>query len=278
MPLSISPSPYLLRACVATIALLGGALGSGCVSTDLVRGAERELDRALRIERPTVFYEPILAKARSATGVAPVSPDARQHYLGVIANMEFLSPEGKGRLKREGMLGNALAMKLIAQWRLGRLDSARESLRELRSVGQVSPEQRVRALVAAFSGIARIEDAITANQSGQPFETVLEIIVGENGAWHALGTARMEAARAGNTPPELLETRLAAFKVLKNAHDRVPPASPLSDTLETGWKRARAEAQIELAEFASLPSSTPIAHAAKVLQWQTLCALDPLPR
>lgn len=278
MPSSPSTSRYLSRAFITAIAVLSGGLGSGCVSTDLVRGAERELDRAFRIERPTVFYEPILAKVRGTPGVTPVPPDARQHYLGVIANMEILGSEGKLELKREGMLGSALAMKLLAQWRIGRVDAARESLRELRTSGQEPPDQRVRALVAAFGGIVRIEDAITANQSGQPFETVLDIIVGPDGAWRALGAARMEAARAGPTPPEVLETRLAAFKVLKSAHERVPPASPLSDALEMSWKRARAEAQIELAEFASLPSPTPVAHAAKAQQWQTLCGLDPLRR
>ncbi len=273
-PMSPMPFRLLSRAGFVPVALVVGALLGGCVSSDLLRHAEREFNRSIKIERTAAFYEPILAKVRGDNAVPPIPPLARQHYLGVIANMELVGPNGRQELKRDGQLGNALSLRLLAQWRLGRLDDARYTLRELRESNQESPDRRVRALVAAFAGIIRIEDALAARAAGQPFAMIFDIIAGPDGAWRRLGAARMETARAGATPPELLETRLAAFKILKDAYGDLPPASPLSDTQAIAWKRARAEAQIELAEFASLSPSDVAAHAAKVHQWQDLCGLE----
>lgn len=268
----------LFRRCVVSLGVAGALLSGGCVSTDLLDDAHREFERSLRLEPTTAFYEPILAKVRGDPNVPPIPPEARQHYLGIIANLELVGPTGRQELMRGGLLGQAYSLRLLAQWRLGRLEAARQTWRELQASGQEAPDQRIRALVAAFGGIQRIEDALVATAAGKNFEEILTIIVGDDGAWRALGAARMETARAGATPPELLEARLAAFKVLKDAHDRESAASPPSEALAIAWKRARAEAQIELAEFASLAHRDPAAHAARVQRWQALCGLDRLPR
>jgi hypothetical protein len=256
---------------------MSGLLAS-CVSTDLLRNAEREFARAMRKDQAVAFFEPFLARVRGDGPAPPIPPEARQHYLAVIANLELVGPTGRQELKRDGQLGNAWSLRLLAQWRIGRMDDARSSWRELEATNQDSPDQHVRALVAAFGGVIRIDDALAALQAGKDFEQILELIAGPNGAWRALGAARMESARAGTTPPEVLELRLAAFKVLKDAYERVPAATPLSDTLELAWKRARAEAEIELAEFASLTPRDAALHAARVRRWQELCGLDPLRR
>lgn len=270
------PRPSLTGRRPLVAALVAGALLSGCISTDLLRNAERQFNRAVKIENTAAFYGPILAKVRGDGTVPPLPPDARTHYLGVIANMELVGPIGKQELKRDGQLGDAFSLRLLAEWRLGRMVEARGSLRSLRESGQESLDQRVRALVAAFAGIIRIEDALTARATGESFEQIHDHLAGPTGAWRALGAARMETARAGATPPELLETRLAAFKVLKDAFDATFATPPSDDRIALTWKRARAEAQIELAEFATLPSSDSAAHTRKVRQWQQLCGLEPV--
>jgi len=271
---STRPSPTGLR--LALPALLAGTLLSGCISTDLLRNAERQFSRGVKSENTAAFYGPILAKVRNDGAVPPIPPEARTHYLGVIANMELVGPIGKQELKRDGQLGDAFSLRLLAEWRLGRMTEARASLRELRDSGQESLDQRVRALVAAFAGIIRIEDALAARASGESFQTIYNHLAGPTGAWRALGSARMETARAGATPPELLETRLAAFKVLKDAYDATFSTPPSDEKIALNWKRARAEAQIELAEFATLPAADSAAHTRKVRQWQQLCGLDPV--
>lgn len=262
----------------SALVCLVAALLTGCVSSDLLRRAQREFNRAARIEDSGVFYEPILAKVGGNGEVPPIPPEARQHYLGVIANMELVGPTGRQELRRDGQLGNAFALRLLAEWRLGRLEAARQSLHALREAGQEPTDQRLRALVAAFAGVIRIEDALDAAATGEPFARTYEIIAGPDGAWRALGAARMETARAGRTPPQLLETRLAAFKVLRDAYARVPPDTPLDEAMVNAWRRARAEAQIELAEFASLAPGNAAAHARRVRHWQELCGLDPVTR
>lgn len=271
------PCPFPTRRRLnGIVTLVAGSLLAGCISTDLLRNAERQFNRGVKIENTAAFYGTILAKVRGDGTVPPIPPDARTHYLGVIANMELVGPIGKQELKRDGQLGDALSLRLLAEWRLGRMAEARESLRHLRESGQESLDQRVRALVAAFAGIIRIDDALTARATGQSFEKIYDHLAGPTGAWRALGAARMETARAGATPPELLETRLAAFKVLRDAYDATYAVPPSDDRVALNWKRTRAEAQIELAEFATLSSADPAAHTRKVHQWRQLCGLDPV--
>lgn len=89
-----------------------------------------------------------------------------------------------------------------------------------------------------------------------------------------LGQARVEASRTDGVFDSILETRLAAFKVLKDSHDKLPAGSDGGVPYQK-WSRMQAEAQVELAEFSRLPTEDRAAQAEKVREWQLLCDLSP---
>ena len=92
-----------------------------------------------------------------------------------------------------------------------------------------------------------------------------------------LGQARVEASRTDGIFEELLKTRLAAYKVLKDSHDKVPSGSEAGVPYEK-WSRIQAHAQVELNEFAQLPARDRAARAEEVRAWQLSCDLSPPPR
>lgn len=245
---------------------------AGCATSDSVRAAQHSFDRALRIEPATAFFGPALARVAGDTAVTPLSAQTRQHYLAIIASLEGLTARGQEDLRREGLMGEAFVLKALANWRLGRLERARAAATQARASGQDALDERERSLFAAMEGVLQIEAASRALQAGASYEVVADLILGPNGAWRLLGAARAEVPRGSPLHATLIETRLAAYKVLKDARERtpLPDASPPGEA----WARLRAEAQVELREFAAHPVGDAADHAAEVRRWQLRCGLE----
>lgn len=252
------------------VALLVSLIVSGCATGDFLRAAHRSMLRAEMVEPPESFFTPVLARAKGEEQPPPPSWRARQHYLGVIFNLEGLSAEGEKALKRDGMLGDAFVLKTLAQWRLGRLDDARASALRARASGQEALDAEHRALFRAFEGVMRLHAAFDALAEGKPLEEIHWMVASDQGAWRLLAGARTEISRTSPLQRELILARLAAFKILRDARQKHLEAAG-RDT--EAWKRLRAEAEVELAELASLPTDVPAGHAAVVEQWQALCGL-----
>lgn len=252
------------------LALFGAA---GCASSDSVRTAERALDRALAIEPTSAFFAPVINRAKGLPPPPEMEARARQHYLTVVADIEQRGPEEQENLRRQGVLGDALTLKALALWRLGRIPEAQTTIRDARSTGQAALDARDRALAAAFEGVVRLHNALNAHIEGSSFREVFELIAGPDGAWRQLGSARVEARRVGATMPELLETRLAAFKVVHDARRQAPRLDQDSVPYDT-WSRLRADAQVELNELAALGSIEGFDAPAKAREWRLLCELD----
>jgi hypothetical protein len=249
---------------------------TGCASRDSVRSAQGSFARALRTDQPTAFFGPVLARARGDATVPAPSPQVRQHYLAMLASLEAITPRGEEALRRDGLLGEALVLQALAQWRLGRLDRARTAATKARGSGQEALDQQVRALFRGLEGVLQLETALTMVGSSADYDTVFQYISGPSGAWRLLGDARAEAGRGSDLTSVLMEARLAALKTLKDSRDHaLASGAGLSPTAQEAWSRLRAEGQVELTEFAALPVANPVAHAATVRQWQVLCGLDP---
>jgi hypothetical protein len=263
--------------CAATCLTL--AMGwSGCATADLVYRTQDSFDRAVAADSAAAFFAPVLAEVRGQPPPPAIPPKARPHYLEVILAIQPLGTASRETLDRAGLLGTAYTLQTLALWRLGRLDEARTVAAMARETGQDSLHLRERTLFDAFEGVDMIQRALAESQSGAPFADILDLIGGDDGAWKALGAARAEAARGPIELPELLEARLAAFKILKDAHDRIAADTKLPDTQLASWQRLRADAQIELEQLAGLPAREPVARAATVREWQVLCGLDPTVR
>ncbi len=269
------PRRFSPRIFVGALLIAGASLlFSGCASTDAVRAAQGSMNRAMRVEKPAAFFVPVLARARGEPATSNLSAEARQHYLAIIADLETLMPRDREDLRRAGLLGDALALRAVAQWRLGRLDAADKTEQEVRAAGLEPLNTRQRVLLAALRGVVRLEAAIAAAKAGAPYDKITEIIRGDGGAWKLLGLARGVAAQTDEALAPLIEARLAAFKILKDARDRHFAGVILPAGGDEAWERVRAEAQVELGDLAALPESDAAAHAARVRLWQGACGLD----
>ena len=260
-----------VRACTVLVAASALAAVAGCAGGDFLRAAHVSLERALRVESPGAFFAPVLARATGEELPPPPSWQARQHYLAVIFNLEGISAQAENSLKYEGKLGDAFVLKTLAQWRLGRIDDARNSALRARASGQDALDAHDRALFRAFDGVIRLNAAFDALKEGKPVASIEELISGDSGAWRLLAGARTEIGRRDPLQRDLILARLAAFKVLLEARARDPEAAAASTD---AWKRLRAEAQVELAELAAMPTDLPSTLAATVQRWQKLCGLS----
>lgn len=259
----------LLIAPLAAALVLGFA---GCATGDSLRAAHLSMDRAAAVEPPAAYFAPILARAGGEAKPPPVAWRARQHYLAVISSLEGLTVRGEEALNRQGRLGDAFVLKALAQWRLGRVEDARASGLRARVSGQEALDAGDRALFRAFEGVARLEAALDALEADKPLAEIESLLAGDTGAWRVLAGARTELP--GNAPlqRELIQARLAVFKVLREARSK---AADVVSTEDDEWSRLRAEAQIELTELAALPAQNAKTLGALVRHWQTLCGLVP---
>jgi hypothetical protein len=258
----------------APIAVVLGLL-AGCATTDYVRSAQHAFDRALRMEPPTAFFGPVLARACGEAVIPEPSALVRPYYLQMVSFVESVTPRGAESLRRAGLLGEAYVLEALAQWRLGRLEAARKASASARESRQEALDERERALFRALDGVLALEAALAARNAKAPWPAIFGLVGGPGGAWRALGDARAEVGRATALGGELLQARLAAFKVLKDAREQASSGSaawPPAD--EEAWLRLRAEAQIELQELAAFATKDEAAHARLVRRWQLLCGLD----
>lgn len=265
----------MTAATAAAIVVL--ALGvAGCATDDFLAAAQKSMSRAARLETPEVYFAGVLARVAGDPPPAPVSWQARQHYLAVIFNLEGIQARSENTLKREGKLGDAFVLKALAQWRLGRMADARASALRAEASGQEALDADNRALFRAFQGVARLDAAHEAYVDGRPFSEIETLILGETGAWRMLGRARTEVTGQNALQQLLILSRLATHKVLRDARTRATTgaAAPKGATSDEDWKRMQAEAQVELSDLAALfPTPTP-AQIALVRRWADLCGLS----
>lgn len=274
MSVSVSKALFLRNVIPATLVLF---FVPGCTTGGAGGTVQRAHNRALEIESPDRFFSSTLAQATGEPDAHEISPAAREQYLTIIAESNNRSKSEQTRLRNQGLLGNDLVIRALAEWRLGRLDDALVTMKAARATGQDAISARDRALAAALDGVVQLQKATELSETGGSYREVFELIAGTGGAWDMLGQARVEASRTDGIFEELLKTRLAAYKVLKTARSQIPSGSDGGVPYEK-WSRMQAHAQVELNEFAKLPTQDRAARAEEVRKWQLLCDLSPPPR
>jgi hypothetical protein len=259
---------------VFTVAAAIALITAGCTSGGSGGTAQKAHNQALQNEPPEEFFTAILSEAKGVPNPKQMSPVVRKHYLTVIADSENRSQNEQTRLRNQGLLGNDYVLRALAEWRLGRLDDALVSQKKARATGQQAVTARDRALAVAMDGVVQVHKAIDLSKADGSYREVYDLIAGPTGAWAMLGQARVEASRTDGIFDSILETRLASFKVLKDAHDKLPAGSDGGVPYQK-WSRMQAEAQVELAEYSRLTTKDRAAQAAKVRERQLLCNLSP---
>jgi hypothetical protein len=268
------PRPAPSRRTVAGAVLLGisALLILGCVGTDFLEMAQDSLRRAFRFETPSSFFQPALERARGDREVSHMHVRARQHYLQVIASIERLKPAMREDLHRNGMMGEAYALKALAQWRLDRFDDARASIEVVRHSNQEPLRARDRALFEGMAGVLKLEEALVAEAAGRPFAVVFEAAAGERGGWRTLATARTKIPAEDKLQSDLMQARLGCYATIVRAQRRDPRGAAELDP--EVLPRLRAEAQVELNQLARSPDAALVSFAAIIRRWQVVCELD----
>lgn len=264
----------LSRRTVVGVAMVVGLVvaTAGCVGTDFVEMAQDSLRRAFRFETPSAFFQPALERARGDREVSHMHVRARQHYLQIIASIERLTPPMRAELRRDGMLGEAYALKALAQWRMGRLDEARASIAIVRDSNQEPLRARDRALFEGMAGVLRLEEALVAEAAGRPFADVFEAAAGDDGGWRVLATARTKIPADDRLQADLMQARLGCYATVVRAQHRDPRGASMLDP--EVLPRLRAEAQVELNQLARTPDAALVSFAAVLRRWQVVCELD----
>jgi len=248
---------------------------AGCVGVDFVELAQDSLRKAFRYETPGAFFQPVLERARGDRESAHMHVRAREHYLQIIASIERLTPAMRDELHAKGMLGEALALKALAQWRMERLDAARMTLALARATNQEPLRARDRALLEGMAGVLELERALLGEAERRPFAEIYAAAAGESGAWRLLAVARTKVAADDRLQPDLMQARLGSYATVVAAFRRDPAGAEALDP-ET-LPRLRAEAQVELNQLARTATVATPSFAAVLRRWQQVCGLDTPP-
>ncbi len=125
---------------------------SACATPSALRDAQDAFSRAAEIDN------------RSRTGMFAVTEAAQPlnrdaGYAAVIERIDGMTSRERSHLENDHLLGNALTLRALSLWRLGRFDDARAAAAE---IGKLDPAQlaaRDEALVDALPALIMIDEA-----------------------------------------------------------------------------------------------------------------------
>ena len=201
-------------------------LGAGCTSVNQLREAQASFNEAAALENALRFD----AALQEGPTQAPLTQNTtiQNGYASALLSLDRLEAKDVDRLKRDKLWGNVLALKALAQWKLGLLDDARNTAREVQQAGADQVHPRDRALLLALPGLIKTDEAFAALQRlpaapSPPQRTAtlrsVQLLVGD--AVDAIDRGRGAVDPAHPVHVYLLQARLAALRTLQSAHERL---------------------------------------------------------
>ena len=258
-------APRTRRVVLIVLATMA-ALAAGCATANGLREAQDAFSRAAIAEtRARAALEPKMLIDAVKPGASVDGPLARGQPIdvpadpavelavaraGYAATVRAISAiEGERQLKADKLLGTALTLKALAQWRLGLYaEAVRTAERADREAGdQLFP--RDRALVVALPGLIRNDEAFRkiyrdwpAEQRAGVFQEVLRLL---DTSHAVLQAARATAAAADATHPVLvylIQSQLATYQNRRDAYQYLQPATPATSRRAPAEARKQAQA------------------------------------
>ena len=202
------------------------ALAVGCASVNHLREAQEAFNEAVTLET-TLRFDAALAEGPTQAQLAQ-NTTVQNGYASALLSLDRLESRDVDRLKRDGLWGNVLALKALAQWRLGLTDDAQSTARELQQTGAGPVHPRDRALLLALPGLIRTDEAFAALQRvpAEPSPTQraatlrnVQLLVADAG--EAIDRGRGAVDPAHPVHVYLIQARLAALRNLQVAHERL---------------------------------------------------------
>jgi len=202
------------------------ALAVGCASVNHLREAQEAFNEAVTLET-TLRFDAALAEGPTQAQLAQ-NTTVQNGYASALLSLDRLESRDVDRLKRDGLWGNVLALKALAQWRLGLTDDAQSTARELQQAGAGPVHPRDRALLLALPGLIRTDEAFAALQRvpaepspAQRAATLRNVQLLVADAGEAIDRGRGAVDPAHPVHVYLIQARLAALRNLQVAHERL---------------------------------------------------------
>ena len=215
-----------LRRYAALALVVLAALAVGCASVNHLREAQEAFNEAVTLET-TLRFDAALAEGPTQAQLAQ-NTTVQNGYASALLSLDRLESRDVDRLKRDGLWGNVLALKALAQWRLGLTDDAQNTAREPQQTGAGPVHPRDRALLLALPGLIRTDQAFAALQRvpaepspAQRAATLRNVQLLVTDAGEAIDRGRGAVDPAHPVHVYLIQARLAALRNLQVAHERL---------------------------------------------------------
>lgn len=290
------PFPSLVRSLFRFVLLGGLAAGlAGCRGVNHLRDAQDSFSAAARLENTQQlqsflggganFGDPAGGAERALSDLSA----ARNGYAAAILSLDRISAKDRARLEEDRLLGTALTLRALAEWRLGNHGAAltNAQLARTKHADQLFP--RDAALLTALAGLIKIDLAydqvagLTTNAAGPAGEAVLarvqKRLVGPADSVEPSAVDDLRDARAKVGPDHplnvyLIQAQLSAFRNYQTAFKRVRGTRlPANDP-------AKLEAGHQLHELGQLLERLDAGAAGTTLftAWRDNYSIIPLPR
>ncbi|HSB80467.1 MAG TPA: hypothetical protein VLM91_16930 [Candidatus Methylomirabilis sp.] len=248
-----------------TALILAVVLTAGCATTNYLREAQDAFNQGAAAENAQR-----LAGGTPQEALASLTA-VRTSYASALLSLDKLSDSDKQSLQKDGLLGSALTLKALCQWRLGLYDKALATAADATSSVPEQIYPRDRALLLALPGLIKTDQAYDKILRKQSFDEVKELLVGSKGAVANIQSARGAVGKEHPVQGYLIQAQLAAYRNYTVAldtfqnHATVPSDDP-----------ARGQAETQLQELNELlkRSSEDAQRRALVQYWARLCGLE----
>ena len=214
------------RRYAALALVLLAPLAAWCASVNHLRQAQESFNETVALET-TLRFDAALAEGPTQAQLAQ-NTTVQNGYASALLSLDRLESRDVDRLKRDGLWGNVLALKALAQWRLGLTDDAQSTARELQQTGAGPVHPRDRALLLALPGLIRTDEAFAALQRvpaepgpAQRAATLRNVQLLVADAGEAIDRGRGAVDPAHPVHIYLIHARLAALRNLQVAHERL---------------------------------------------------------
>jgi hypothetical protein len=255
------------RVAAVTLALVLGLLAAGCQTVSSLREAQDTFNRAAAAEN--TLRSDLNRPLDSGGGDTLIGlGSARSGYASALLILKRITSESPDKLRNDQLLGDALTLKALCEWRLGQFSNAVATAQSAQSAAADQLFPRDRALLRALPGLIKTDQAYLKIMDQRPLMEIEQLLVSGSGALADLQAAREVVDRDHPVQVFLLQSQLAAYRNFTVAEFRlnnnatVPVDHP-----------ARMKANTQLKELDRLSKATG-AGPNLVNYWQKICALD----
>ena len=255
------------RVAVVTLGLVLSLFAAGCQTVSSLRDAQDTFNRAAAAENAlrSDLDRPLDdGGSETMIGLGAV----RSGYASALLLLNRIVSESSDKLRNDQLLGDALTLKALCEWRLGQFSNAVATVQSAQSAAADQLFPRDRALLRALPGLIKTDQAYQKIMERKPLTEIEQLLVSGNGAVADLQAAREGVDRDHPVQIFLLQAQLAAYRNFTVAEFRlnnnatVPVEHP-----------ARTRANTQLKELDRLCKAASVGPNL-VNYWQKLCALD----